>query len=100
MLNGPNGRWLKLMQIARPLDGFHIEEMPGVAALMASESDRFQRLPRFWSSIKERLSMTGHREGAALPRGKPGWRLFVEDGAPAVGLPRVKVVYRVLGDTL
>jgi len=60
----------------------------------------FPHLPKFWSAIKERLSMTGHREGAALPRGKPGWRLYVDDGALDVGLPRVKVIYRALGDTL
>jgi hypothetical protein len=68
--------------------------------LFASKSNSFQRLPQFWSSIKERLSMTGHREGVPLPRGKPGWRLFVEDGALDVWLPRVKVIYRALGDTL
>ncbi len=88
------------MQIARPPDGFHVEEMPAVAALIESRSSDFPRLPEFWSSIKQRLSMTGHREGASLPHGKPGWRLFVEDGAPDAGLPRVKVVYRALGDTL
>jgi hypothetical protein len=88
------------MQTARPPDGFYIDEKPAVAALIASKSKSFSRLPQFWSSIKERLSMTGHREGVELPRGKPGWRLFVEDGAPQVGLPRVKVVYRALGDTL
>jgi hypothetical protein len=88
------------MQIARPPSGFHVHESPAVTALIAAQAGTFPRLPDFWSSIKARLSMTGHREGAALPRGKPGWRLFVEDGAPEVGLPRVKVIYRPLGDTL
>ncbi len=74
--------------------------MPAIAALIESRSKDFPRLPEFWSSIKARLSMTGHREGVDLPRGKPGWRLFVEDGQLDAGLPRVKVVYRALGDTL
>jgi hypothetical protein len=88
------------MQIARPPEGFSIEEMPAVSALIASHSQMFPRLPEFWAAIKERLRMTGHREGSSLPNRKPGWRLFVEDGSIAVGLPRVKVIYRALGDTL
>jgi hypothetical protein len=95
-----NGRWRKSMQIARPPNGFHVVEKPAVAALISANTKKFPRLPKFWEAIKDRLRITGHREGVTLPHGKPGWKLFVEDGAPDVGIPRVKVVYRALGDTL
>jgi hypothetical protein len=64
--------------------------------LIEGYAARWPRLPQFWSDIKARLAMTGHREGIAVSRG----RLFVEDGDEASGLPRVKVVCPVLGATL
>jgi hypothetical protein len=88
------------MQTARPPDGFHIVEQPAVRALVRAEINRWPRLPHHWDAIKLRLSFTGHREGVLLSGGKRGWRLFVDDGVPGAGLPRVKVIYLPLGDTI
>jgi hypothetical protein len=88
------------MQTARPPDGFHIVELPSVRAMVRTESGRWPRLSQHWDAIKLRLSFTGHREGVLLSRGKRGWRLFVDDGLPGSGLPRVKVIYLPLGDTI
>jgi hypothetical protein len=89
------------VQIARPPDGFKITEYPAVTALITARSEQLPRLRAHWEAIKERLKFTGHRDPETVPvPGKPGFRLFVDDGEPSVGLPRVRVVYLVLGDTL
>ena len=31
---------------------------------------------------------------------RPGWRLFIDDGDPLAGLPKIRIVYRVLGDMI
>jgi hypothetical protein len=82
------------MSIFRPSDGFRIIEKSAVTKLITANAKNWPRLPAFWDAIKERLKMTGHREG--IPISRPGSRLFVEDGDPSVGLPKVKVVYHVL----
>jgi hypothetical protein len=84
------------MQVAKPLDGFIVKEPATVAALIESHAKTWPRLTTFWTDIKNRLAQTGHREGVAVGRG----RLFVAEGDSASGLPTVKVVYQVLGDTL
>jgi hypothetical protein len=87
------------MQTARPPDGFQIIEPPAVTALLDAEASNWPRLRSHWANIKLRLSFTGHREGVLVPHRK-GWRLFVDDGDANAGLPRVKVVYLPLGDTI
>jgi hypothetical protein len=46
--------------------------------------------------VKARLAMAGHRDGVRVGKGL----LFVEDGNEAVGLPRVKAAYSIVGSTL
>lgn len=87
------------MQTARPPSGFKIDEPPAVAALLNAEASNWPRLRNHWTNIKMRLAFTGHREGALIPS-RRGWRLFVDDGDDSAGLPRVKVVYLPLGDTI
>jgi hypothetical protein len=84
------------MQVAKPPGGFHMNEPPAVAALIASHTESWPRLAVFWTDIKARLKQTGHREGVAVKRG----RLFIAEGDPSGGLPTVKIAYEVLGDTL
>jgi hypothetical protein len=84
------------MQIAKPPAGFIMKEPATIAALIASKAESWPRLTKFWIDIKDRLKQTGHREGVAVGRG----RLFIAEGDAASGLPTVKIVYEVLGDTL
>jgi hypothetical protein len=85
------------MQVAKPPGGFIVQEPAPVAALITSKAKSWPRLPEFWTDIKARLKQTGHREGD--PVGRRG-RLFIAEGDAASGLPTVKIVYEVLGDTL
>jgi hypothetical protein len=87
------------MQIARPPSGFKIVERPAATALLNASASTWPRLANHWAGIKLRLSFTGHREGVLVPSRK-GWRLFVDDGDENAGLPRVKVIYLPLGDTI
>jgi hypothetical protein len=49
----------------------------------------------YWRDIKARLRQTGHREGTPV---KGNRRLFISEGD--ADLPRVRVAYSILGDTL
>lgn len=84
------------MQVAKPPDGFFMREPDTVSDLIESHAGKWPRLATFWVDIKARLKQTGHREGVPVGRG----RLFVAEGDATSGLPTVKVVYEVLGDTL
>jgi hypothetical protein len=87
------------MQAARPPSGFKIDEPPAVTALLNAQASNWPRLRSHWANTKMRLSFTGHREGVLVPS-RRGWRLFVDDGDANAGLPRLKVVYLPLGDTI
>jgi hypothetical protein len=87
---------LPVIQIIRPPEGFEIQETDGAKDLIEAYSTQWPRLPQFWINIKARLAKTGHKEGNAVTRG----RLFVEEGDPENGLPRIKVAYWILGATL
>lgn len=88
------------MSIFRPAGGFNIVVRPAVEDLVKAQANQWPRLPTFFHDIITRLAMTGHREGVPVAGGKPGWRLFVAEGDQPAGLPKVKVIYRPLGDTL
>jgi hypothetical protein len=88
------------MNIARPPNGFRVTESAAVAALIQANCENWPRLSVHWLGVKLRLKFTGHREGAPVGNHRPGWRLFVDDGDALAGLPRIKVVYRALGDEL
>jgi hypothetical protein len=89
-----------MMQIARPTSGFRVIESPAVTSLIQAKCGEWPRLSVHWFGIKIRLKFTGHREGAPVGNHRPGWRLFVDDGDADAGLPRIKIVYLALGDTL
>jgi hypothetical protein len=86
------------MDIAKPPGGFTVHEPDAVKAMIAGSARRWPRIEAYWSDIKARLAQTGHREG--IPVRGPRARLYVADGDNAAGLPRIKVVYSVLGDGL
>jgi hypothetical protein len=88
------------MHIARPPDGFIVRQSKAVEALIKASCEQWPRLDAHWLAIQQRLKFTGHREGLLIGPHRPGWKLFVDDGDPPAGLPRIRVVYRVLGDTL
>jgi hypothetical protein len=87
------------MHIARPPSGFIIQQSKAVEALFEARYAEWPRLSVHWFGIRLRLKFTAHREGVPVAH-RPGWRLFVDDGDLSVGLPRIRAVYRVLGDTL
>jgi hypothetical protein len=82
-----------VIQIIRPPEGFEIQETDTVKDLIEAYTAQWPRLPQFWINIKSRLAKTGHKEGNPVTRG----RLFVEEGDPENGLPRIKVAYWILG---
>jgi hypothetical protein len=88
------------MDIAKPPDGFIIDEPAGVTSAIAAHAHQWPRLKTHWADIKSRLQQVGHREGVPVKNGPPGARIFVAEGDEASGLPAVKVAYSVLGDTL
>jgi len=88
------------MQIARPPDGFTVLQSKAVEALVEAHTTPNGQLTEHWLGIRLRLKFTGHREGVPVGPHRPGWRLFVDDGDPSAGLPRIRVVYRALGDTI
>jgi hypothetical protein len=85
------------MQIAKPPDGFIIEEPAGVSAAIAAHEHQWPRIQAYWADIKSRLKHTGHREGEPI-RGPRRARLYVAEGASE--LPTIKIAYSVLGDIL
>lgn len=89
-----------VVNIAKPPGGFRLIERPAIAPLLDSYTQQWPRLPEWWSNLTDRLRQTGHREGKPVAGGPQGSRLFVVDADPFIGLPRIKVVYVVLGDTL
>jgi hypothetical protein len=88
------------MHVARPPNGFFIEEVPNVTALIASEAERWPRLPELWADVKERLRFVAHRSGTADRRLGPGHKLFVVQADPLAGTPKLRLVYHLLGDTV
>lgn len=84
------------MQIARPPDGFVITCKQPVAALVDEAGQADARFIQYWDDVLERLKFTAHREGVADDRLGAGHRLFVVEGIN--GLPRLTLVYLVLGD--
>jgi len=89
------------MHIARPPSGFYIHESPLVVKLIESYAAKYPRLPQAWKDMKERLAMTGHREGRPVDSRKiNGARILVFDDPEITDLPRVKVAYAILGEDL
>ena len=88
------------MQLGKPPGGFQIVEPEPIKALIASNAEKWPRLPQYWQEIKDRLKQTGHREGIEVPRAPSGSKLFIAAGEPEAQLPTVKFAYLVLGTAL
>ena len=55
------------------------------------------RLDDVWGGVCERLKFTAHREGDKLPNGQS---ILQIQGNPAFSIPKIAVVYSVVGDTV
>ena len=84
----------------RPANEFIVRQAKTVEALIDAHCVRWARLSSHWLGIRLRLKFTGHRDGVPIGPHRPSWRLFVDDGDPSAGLPRIRVVYHALGDTI
>ncbi len=87
------------MRIARPATGFIITEPATFGALLQGYAQRWPRAQEHWAAVKQRLKMTGHKEGAAIG-GNSSNRVFEAEGDVASQLPTIRVAYHVLGDKL
>jgi hypothetical protein len=88
------------MRLARPPGGFRIQLSPNVRLLVEAECEKSPDFGSYWRDIVSRLSFTAHLEGVADARFGPGHRLWAASADPDRRLPRVKLVYLVLGDTV
>lgn len=88
------------MRLARPPGGFNISLSQNVQALVDSECEKSPAFAQHWQDIIDRLRFLAHVEGVADNRFQPGCRLWIGAADEERGLPRVKLVYLVLGDTV
>lgn len=88
------------MIFARPPDGFHVVEQEEVTRRIEAEVGEWDRLAEHWTNLKERLSMTGHREGTPVTSEGAGFFVFEPTWSPDLGLPRLRLFYQILGETL
>lgn len=86
------------MNIARPPGGFKISLSVGAEALISHHCEQSETFARYWNDILERLRFVAHVEGVADSRFANGCRLWAAAEDDERGLPRVKLVYLVLGD--
>lgn len=86
------------MKIARPSGGFKIliapTELPYIQELCGLSA----AVDRHWRDILDRLRFTAHVEGVEVRGFAPGHRLWVSAPEEDRQLPRIRVVYLVLGD--
>lgn len=87
------------MNFARPATGFILDEPASFNQLLKGYSGKWPRVMEHWAAVKERLKMTGHKEGAAIG-GNISNRVFEAEGDLISGLPTIRVAYHVLGDRL
>lgn len=85
------------MSIFRPSGGFKITLAPAVEALVVQRAEGDPAFEQHWADIMERLRFTAHLEGVPNSRFAKGHRLFVAGADGERGLPRVRIVYSVLG---
>ncbi len=85
------------MRIARPPEGFAIILSESAQQTLRSAQQAVPRIDDIWTGITERLKFTAHREGVSL---KNGDRVYQIDADASFGIPRVALVYRVLGDAV
>ena len=86
------------MKIARPPGGFKISVAHNVQLLVNQQCETNVLFARYWGDILKRLSFVAHLEGVSDTRFAKGCRLWIGAADPERGLPRVKLIYKVLGD--
>ena len=87
------------MNFARPPTGFIMTEPASFKQLLQSHAGKWPRVISHWEGIKDRLKMTGHKEGVAIG-GNLSNRVFEAEGDADSKLPTIRVAYHVLGDKL
>lgn len=85
------------MRIAKPPSGFIIVLSDLAKATLDAARPGIPRLDDVWGGVCERLKFTAHREGDKLPNGQSILQIH---GDSAFGIPRIAVVYSVVGDTV
>jgi hypothetical protein len=85
------------MRIARPPSGFSIVLSSAAKVALDTARPGVPRLDDVWAGVCERLKFTAHREGDRLPNGQS---ILQIQGDPAFGIPKIAVVYTVVGDTV
>lgn len=85
------------MRIARPPTGFKIHLSESAQSTLSSAQTSVPRLHEIWDGVCERLKFTAHREGQLLPNGQT---LSQIDGDPTFGIPKIALIYSVVGDTV
>jgi hypothetical protein len=87
------------MNFARPATGFITSEPANFNAYLLGYVVKWPRVIPYWAAIKDRLKMTGHKEGVAVG-GNLSNRVFEAEGDAASQLPTIRIAYHVLGDKL
>ena len=85
------------MRIARPPGGFRITYSPAASAVITGARTASEAFDRHWADIEARLGFTAHVEGVDLSKYAPGARLWSAAEDAERGLPRVRIVYTVVG---
>lgn len=86
------------MPTFRPVDGFKISLEPPVRALVASKSEGDPAFAQYWDDILDRLRFVAHLEGVADHRFPQANRMWAAAADDERGLPRVRLVYLVIGN--
>lgn len=88
------------MRIARPPGGFKISLSKNVKLLVDEHCTASEAFSRHWRDILDRLRFTAHVEGVEITTFEPGSRLWSAAADNDKGVPRVRIVYRVVGSVL
>lgn len=88
------------MRIARPPGGFAISMADGVRALIEQTCENSSPFARHWEDIVDRLRFTAHVEGVEDSRLGNGYRIWSAADDFEKGVPRVRLVYRVVGSVI
>lgn len=88
------------MRIARPPGGFTVSMSDGVRALIEQNCQSSSDFARHWEDIVDRLRFTAHVEGVEDTRLGNGYRIWSAAEDSDKGVPRVKLVYRVVGSVV
>lgn len=88
------------MNIARPPGGFTISMSDGVRALIEQTCQNSPPFARHWEDIVDRLRFTAHVEGVPDGRLGNGYRIWSAAEDSEKGVPRVRLVYRVVGSVV